>query len=546
MNRNLAVIPARGGSKGIPRKSIRPVAGKPMIFYAITACLKSNSIDEVVVSTDDDEIALLSERFGATVLMRDPELAQDATTLDPVIEAAVLQAEEQFRCEFDFIYTVQPTSPLIQAHDLDRAAQLFESSDQVDTVLTVVDDRHLCWTMENGQPQPLYSERVNRQSLPYNYRETGAIIACSRKQLRKGSRIGEAVQLLEMPAIRSFDIDNFSDLYLCESILNRKKIVFTVVGYPEVGLGHAFRAIMLAHELVNYELLFLCEKKSELAANYISGFNYDVEVCIDGALAKSIGSIKPDLVINDILDTSDIYMHELASTGCKIINFEDLGSGASQADLVVNALYPHQQTNRANVLVGPHYFCLREEFLHSPIEYAKNIESTEVLITFGGVDEGNLTLEVVKLLAENKGKVRLTIVTGPGYKHINELSNLLAKSGYSSIQWIRSTNRISDYMFNADFAITSAGRTVLELVSTETPMISICQNEREMTHTFANEDNGVINLGLYKNVSDKDILSAVEYLMSGENRQIAIEKMKKLDLTKGKLRVISKIKQIIG
>ena len=184
--------------------------------------------------------------------------------------------------------------------------------------------------------------------------------------------------------------------------------------------------------------------------------------------------------------------------------------------------------------------------MHSPIEYAKNIESTEVLITFGGVDEGNLTLEVVKLLAENKGKVRLTIVTGPGYKHINELSNLLAKSGYSSIQWIRSTNRISDYMFNADFAITSAGRTVLELVSTETPVISICQNEREMTHTFANEDNGVINLGLYKNVSDKDILSAVEYLMSGENRQIAIEKMKKLDLTKGKLRVISKIKQIIG
>jgi len=546
LSRNIAVIPARGGSKGIPRKSIRPVAGKPMIYYAIKTCLKSESIDEVVVSTDDEEIALLSERFGATVLMRDSELAKDATTLDPVIEATVLQAEEYFRCKFDFVFTVQPTSPLVQAHDLDRAAEIFEKNQQVDTVLTVVDDRHLCWTIDNGQAKPLYSDRVNRQSLPCNYRETGAIIACTRGQLSEGSRIGNAVQLLEMPAIRSFDIDNFSDLYLCENVLNRKKIVFTVVGYPEVGLGHAFRAIMLAHELVNYDLLFLCEKRSKLAADYIRSFNYDVEECLDGMLSETIASINPDLVINDILDTSKSYMHEVNSIGCKTINFEDLGDGANLADLVINALYPHQQADNPNVLVGPQYFCLREEFLHPPCKHKKDTKPIEVLITFGGVDEGNLTARVVELLIQSIHNIKLTVVTGPGYKHLKGFNQQLSQEAYSSVDWIRNTNRISDYMFKADFAITSAGRTVLELVSTETPVISICQNEREMTHTFASEENGIINLGLYKDVPDKEILSAVGLLMNNKNRQAAIDKMKSLDLTKGKLRVIRKIKEIIG
>lgn len=543
---SVAIIPARGGSKGIPRKSIRPVAGKPMIYYAISACIKSESIDQVVVSTDDEEIALLSERFGATSLMRVPDLAQDATTLDPVIEAALLQAEQHFDCEFNFIYTVQPTSPLIQPHDLDRAATLLQSSEQVDSILSVVDDRHLCWTIDNGNPKPVYSKRVNRQGLPINYRETGAIIACSRSQLKKGTRIGESVQLLEMPAIRSFDIDNFSDLYLCESILNRKKIVFTVIGYPEVGLGHAFRAIMLAHELVNYDLIFLCEEMSELAANYIKGFNYDVEVCATGKLAETISSIKPSLVINDILDTQEDYMQNLIKTSCKVVNFEDLGSGASYADLVVNALYPHQKADKDHILVGSEYFCLREEFLHPPRKNVCKGSNIEILVTFGGVDEGNITERVIDILVGANLNINITVITGPGYKHIKQLSEKLSNNTYSSVAWVKSTNRISDYMFKADYSITSAGRTVLELISTETPVISICQNEREMTHTFANEKNGVINLGLHQDLADSTILLAVKNLMVEDNRQRAIAKMKRLDLTKGKLRVISKIKEIIG
>lgn len=542
---SIAIIPARGGSKGIPRKSIRPIAGKPMIYYAIKACLQSTAIDEVVVSTDDDEIALLAERFGATVLMRDASLAQDVTTLDPVIENAVLQAEAYFSSTFKWVYTIQPTSPLIQGHDLDRAKALFVAS-KCDSVITVVDDRHLCWTKKEGVVTPLYSKRVNRQQLPENYRETGAIIACTRAQLSQGTRIGHNVELLEMPAIRSFDIDNFSDLYLCESILNRKKILFTVVGYPEVGLGHAFRAVMLAHELVNYDLVFLCDEKSQLAADYIESFNYTVERCSEGDFLTFIESVRPSLVINDLLDTEEHYIKSLKKLNLNVVNFEDLGDGARYADLVVNALYPHQQSDSKSLLVGTNYFCLREEFLYPPQIEKTQSNTLNILVTFGGVDEGDLTGRVVSLLASHKAGFKLTVVTGPGYAHKDQLTALVATlPEKAAVEVVVNTKRISDYMFAADFAITSAGRTVLELASTLTPVIAICQNHREMTHTFANEKNGVINLGFRGDVSDSSILDAVDRLLVDNVRKSLIDNMKSLDLTKGKSRVIDKLKKLV-
>jgi len=543
--KTIAVIPARGGSKGIPRKSIRPVAGRPMIYYSIAACLQSEAIDEVVVSTDDDEIALLAERFGATVLMRDSSLAQDVTTLDPVVNAVVEQAELFFDVEFDYVYTVQPTSPLIQNHDLDMAAELFRRENS-DTVISVVDDRHLSWTIASSQVVPAYAKRVNRQLLPKNYRETGAVIACSRRQLRLGTRIGDTVSLLELPAIRSFDIDNFSDLYLCESILQRKRLVFAVVGYPEVGLGHAYRAVMLANELVNFDLHFLCEEESSMAAEYIRSFNYQVEVCEKGRLVESIKSISPDMVINDLLDTNVAYIDAIKSLGLKVVNFEDLGGGAKSADLVVNALYPHQKSDDSNVLVGPEYFCLREEFLHPPVEIDKAVKN-RLLISFGGVDEGDLTSRILKLVIKSYPDLSVDVVVGPGYAHKFNLDRIVASLPSSfDVKIMVNTKRISDYMFNADFSITSAGRTVLELVSTLTPTIAICQNVREMTHTFAAKENGIVNLGYREDVTDGEIVAAISDYLIDSNRKHVISLMKSMDLTKGKNKVINKIKGLLG
>lgn len=542
----IAVIPARGGSKGIPRKNLRPLAGKPMIYYAIDACLKSKQLTQVIVTTDDPEIALFAGRFGARVVMRPASLAEDATTLDPVIQHAVQEIESLDKLEFDLIVSVQPTSPLIRSSDIERCLDIFRNDKSVDSVLSVADDRHLCWTLENGKAVKNYKERVNRQKLPANYRETGAIIACRRAQLITGSRIGNEVALLEMPQDRSFDIDTLADFYLCESILTRKTVVFVVVGYPEVGMGHAYRATLLAHELVKHDIHFVCDESSQLAAQYIASQNYKVQLTQSAKFLETLKSLNPDLVINDVLDTSRNYVRAIKSLGCHVINFEDLGEGALEADLVINALYP-QKIPSDHVVVGSDYFCLRDEFLYAP-EYSLSSDVKRVLITFGGVDEGNLshrTLNIVADLCMGRG-IHIDIVLGPGYKHMSSLSDIAARYPKDTVNIIRNTARISDFMMKADVAITSGGRTVLELAATKTPMIVICQNKRETTHTVASSANGIINLGLRCDVSDNQILEAFQMLVDdSELRSTIQEKLASLQLMDGKRRVIQRIEQML-
>jgi len=541
----IAIIPARGGSKGIPRKNLRPVSGKPMIFYSINACLNSTCVDNVFVTTDDEEIALFAERFGAEVIIRKPSLANDETPLDPVIFSALEVVEKKYGEVFDIIVTVQPTSPLIQNSDIDLVVEKI-SQGRFDTAQTVVDDRHLCWTMLDNKAVPLYVERVNRQSLPPNYRETGAVIACTRPQIQTGSRIGENVGLVEIPQSRSFDIDNFSDLYLCEAMLNRKKIAFTVVGYAKVGLGHAFRAVMLAHELVNYDLVFICEKRSELAIEHIRANNYQVTVCENGQLAGTVIDISPDIVINDILDTDKIYVNRLKEQGIKVVNFEDLGDGHLHADLVVNALYPDKVESK-KVLTGEQYFCVRDEFLYID-KVIKSDRIKQVLLTFGGVDEGDLTTKVLSSIHKLciKRAIAIVVVLGPGYQNKESLEGFLKNISNLEVTVHHQTKRISDLMKNSDLAITSGGRTVLELATLQVPTIVICQNQRETTHTFASRKNGVLNLGHRESVSASDILSAFEAVITDNAlREEMSDKMASLDLTLGKQRVIKNIVSLV-
>lgn len=121
----LALIPARGGSKGIPRKNVRPLSGKPLISYTIEAALNSVVIDDVVVTTDDEEIAEVARSYGAEIpFMRPAELAADESkTIDCVVHARdTLRAMDR---EYDAIVLLQPTSPLRVAEDIDAAASVW-------------------------------------------------------------------------------------------------------------------------------------------------------------------------------------------------------------------------------------------------------------------------------------------------------------------------------------------------------------------------------------------------------------------------------------
>ena len=117
----LVIIPARGGSVGIPRKNLRPLNGKPLIYYSINTAKKSKYKLDIYVSSEDDEILMFAERFGASVHRRDRTLALSETTLDPVIFEAYKSIREKVKVDYDFVITLQPTSPLLSEKTLDDA-----------------------------------------------------------------------------------------------------------------------------------------------------------------------------------------------------------------------------------------------------------------------------------------------------------------------------------------------------------------------------------------------------------------------------------------
>lgn len=522
------------------------MAGKPLIYYSISACLNTREIDQVSVTTDDEEIALFARRFGAHVIMRPAQLAADSTTLDPVIRHAHSVCEEEFAALFGIIITVQPTSPLINEKYIGGALEMLVE-EELDTVLSVVDDRHLRWTIQEGKRIPEYHARVNRQFLPPSFRETGAIIACRSEVLcETGSRIGSKVGLLEIEQEKSFDIDTISDFMICENLLLRKRILFRVIGNQSVGMGHVYRALMLANELVAHNLMFLCTEEHTLASDFIAERNFNVKVCSVGTIVQEIKAYEPDLVINDILDTEAEYICKLKDNNIPVINFEDIGSGIEYADVVINALYPPSKP-LANVKSGADYFCLRDEFIHrgpASTEHSQN----NVLLCFGGVDEGNLSLRVLNAIYPEckRLNVDLTIILGMGYMHLSVLEEALSHMENGRIELVTATSAISDYMQRAMFAFTSGGRTVFELASMCTPTIVICQNDRELTHSFGSRNVGVINLGHRIQVSDHAIVNSFRRLATQPGlRDDMARDLAKNDFSGGKSRVMSLIRMIL-
>ncbi len=542
----IAIIPARGGSKGIPRKNLRPLAGKPLIYYSIKACLNSDLVDEVLVTTEDDEIALLASRFGASVHLRPVELSDDISTLDPVILDALIsyeKAQNQLYCK---ILTVQPTSPLLTSEDIDLAIRHFSKFENINSLVSVVDDRHLSWGRgEDGTAIAQYSDRVNRQLLPKVFKETGALVLCHREQLMSGNRIGDNVELFEMEKDRSFDIDCVTDLMLCESILEQKTIVFFVAGNSAIGLGHVFRALMLANQLVRHKIYFIVDNDSKLAKKHIDDHNYPVSIVSSDLVIETIKKLKPDLIINDILDTEECFVKRQKAIGAKVVNFEDMGSGAMAADLVFNALYP-QKIPSDHIFYGEDYFCLRDEFLYTETSgFSESVNN--ILISFGGVDPGNLTLRVLRLinqLAVDRS-IEIRVIIGPGYGFSESLLKWTSEHN-SDIQIVHNSKKISALMQQSDLVFTSGGRTVYEIASMLKPMCVICQNTRELSHTFANIDNGVVNLGLNSDVDDDEIQSIFCQLVDRpELRRMMVDKLEAHSFKEGKKRVIGMIEDLM-
>lgn len=213
----IAIIPARGGSKSIPRKNVLLFKGKPLIAWPIELAKSIPVIDRVIVTTDDDEIIEVANKYGAEVLFKRPiELAKDDTPTLPVLQHCVNWLEENEGNRADIVILLYPTSPLLKKERVEEALILFKKTN-CNSVISVVKDWGRFWKIDEkgNKYKILYPlDRINRQYYEPLYRENGAIYFMRYNVLMKMNKVVDpnSVSFVVMDKDENVDIDNFNDL----------------------------------------------------------------------------------------------------------------------------------------------------------------------------------------------------------------------------------------------------------------------------------------------------------------------------------------------
>ena len=226
--RVLGIIPARGGSKGIPRKNLVPLAGKPLLYYTIRTAQTSSRLTRTILSTEDQEINDVGRSLGIDVpFVRPAALATDEARSVEVAKHTLQFAENEERTRYDFVCLLQPTCPLRAPYDIDRAIEMLDQSDADGVVsLARVEEPHPVKMMlvSDGFVHPLFPdqwrESVRRQELPPTFYLNGAIYCVRREVLLDYESLwGKKTLAYVMPAERSVNIDTLLDVRLAECLL---------------------------------------------------------------------------------------------------------------------------------------------------------------------------------------------------------------------------------------------------------------------------------------------------------------------------------------
>ena len=532
----VAVIPARAGSKAIPNKNIRSVNGHPMIYYAINNAIMSRYITDVIVSTDSEEVRIIANQMGVKCHWRRPELCEDSVALDAVIYDAVINADKTF----DYVVTMQATSPTLKVETLDAAVEYAINND-LDTLISAINAPRLSWREENGKKIPNYKKRCNRQYLPADYSETGAFVISKSSAVKENSRIGEKLDVYEVSENESIDVDTFIDLYAAGEILNQKKVAIYVNGNNLRGTGHIYRALEIADEFLMKPDIYYDSNQTDRA---LFGRTTHNLIPVNGIfeLFEIIKKKQYTIVINDILATSLDYMIGLRSVmpeAGKIVNFEDEGEGAGQADLVFNALYADQAGGK--IYSGEKYYIAPKLFmLYNPVTLKEKV--SKVFISFGGADPQNYTDRLLHIITEEKYKnYKFAVAIGRAKTNVKAL---LEYNRYDNVDVFFDVKNMPDLMRESDISMTSRGRTAYELAMLGIPAIVLSQNKREEGHGFVCDENGFMYMGT--NPSDHMIASALDMYLSMplEDRRDLQKKLLEADLKSGRKRVISMIQNL--
>jgi N-acylneuraminate cytidylyltransferase len=223
----LAIIPARGGSKGVPRKNLLTLCGKPLVAWSIEAASAARRVDRIVVSTDDAEIAAVSRRFGAEVVMRPAELSDDAASSELALLHALDELERREGEDLDLLVFLQCTSPLTAPEDIDGTIAALEAQ-AADSCFTVTDFHAFVWRESAAGDAIALNHnarrRERRQDRKPEFVETGSVYAMRVDGFRKAQhRFFGRTAMFTVPAERCLEIDDPCDLDVAEMRLRRRQ-----------------------------------------------------------------------------------------------------------------------------------------------------------------------------------------------------------------------------------------------------------------------------------------------------------------------------------
>ena len=518
MDRFIAFIPARGGSKGIKRKNLALINGVPLLVHALRQ-VAALAPETIFVSTEDAEIESVTRLYADTnpfppvvLIPRPSNLFNDQATIDDVVA--------------DFITIHQPTVPVlvwqptVVGVNQARIAGIIENFlerphlPEAWTMLRPV--RHIIWEDQEN----MLSRRVNRQDMDGPFEEVGV------RLYPPGHTDPPAFGWVQDGVV---DIDTLGDL--TDAQQSTKQLVFQVMVSQRVGSGHLRRCLALAAHLQQYDIQFILSGDRDFWVRDLldkSGWKYEW-------MPTDWKHDNPNGVwVFDMLNTSRRQVSARIAEGWKTVTLEDLGGGAKLADITVNAMYPPPSDwwdyHPYRHLVGVKYHVFRPEFTgigrivrsqHRPLE--------RILVTFGGTDPSMLTERITDLLnGRALPNVEHRVVSPPG----RPVSGAMQKVP------------IAAELAQADLVITSAGQTLYEAALLGTPALVLSQSFREATHVGLGYGN--LHLGVGDLVSNQVITETLDHLVRyPEVRATMAEVGKRSIDDRGALRIARRIEDLM-
>jgi spore coat polysaccharide biosynthesis predicted glycosyltransferase SpsG len=464
-----------------PDDLVRRLNGKLLLDYSLELLEKTLGKKNCWVVTDSEEIKVFCQRKKFDVIF-DPSLSMDKPETFSVVHAHFKKMSGT-----KAICLLWPYAPTLSLNDLRAAINQHIKEESIYTI-SVSEEKQNDFEPFGTDWKSAY----NPEDSFSHKRVRGFLITSPKNLFRNPSRKRFTPFVV---ADETHEIKGFSDWWVCEGLLRRKRIVFRIIGNPQIGMGHIYRALTLAHEINDHEIIFLCTEDEKLAVSKIAGRDYRIESVRRASLVKRIRELKPALVVNDCLNTSSKYVSALAKSNIKTLNFEDFGLGSKLADVVINELYDVPLSKGKNVRWGKDYMFLREEFFSSQSNLWRK-KVNRILVTFGGCDPRNLTFRILQRILPwcRERSLAVRVVVGTGYQHLQVLNELIGEFS-DIVSFTNSTGVISDLMEDCQVAICGNGRTVYELSHMRIPAIVVSHHERELSHKFACAKNGFVRMG---------------------------------------------------